>query len=429
MNILVIGSGGREHALAWKIAQSPLVTRLICAPGNAGMAEVAACVPLDPSDHDAVVALARAEDAGLVVIGPEQPLIEGLADRLEAEGFLTFGPSKVAAQLEGSKAFTKELCRKMEISTAAYEQFSDAEAAKDYLRTQKMPIVIKADGIAAGKGVIIAETLDEAKAAVDEMFGGKFGEAGASIVIEEFMEGEEASFFALTDGAGILPLATAQDHKRVGEGDVGPNTGGMGAYSPAPVMTEEMIAATMTRIIEPTVRGLADAGIPYRGVLYAGLMITDEGPKLIEYNARFGDPETQVMMPRLTSDLVPVLLEIAKGELSATALDWTDDAAVTVVMASNGYPGSYEKGTVIEGVKEATDQTGAVVFHAGTGTKDGKLVATGGRVLNVTARGASVTEAIETAYQAVDHINWPGGFCRRDIGWRALEREAAPSLD
>jgi phosphoribosylamine--glycine ligase len=429
MNILVIGSGGREHALAWKIAQSPLVTRLICAPGNAGMAEVAECVALDASDHDAVVALCRSEDIGLVVVGPEQPLIEGIVDRLEAEHILAFGPRKDAAQLEGSKGFTKALCDRMDIPTAAYGHFTDAASAKTYLRTKTMPIVIKADGLAAGKGVIIAESLAEAEAAVDDMFGGAFGAAGAEVVIEEFMEGEEASLFALTDGTNILPLVTAQDHKRVGEGDVGPNTGGMGAYSPAPVMTPDLVEATMTRIIEPTVRGLAESGTPYRGVLYAGLMITSEGPKLVEYNARFGDPETQVLMPRLKSDLVPVLLEIAKGALATTVLDWTDDAAVTVVMASNGYPGSYEKGTVIEGVEAAAKDTGAVIFHAGTAMKDDKLVATGGRVLNVTALGASVTAAAQTAYKAVDLIKWPGGFCRRDIGWRALEREAASSLD
>ena len=429
MNILLIGSGGREHALAWKIAQSPLTSRLICAPGNAGMAEVATCVPLDASDQDAVIALCRAENIDFVVVGPEQPLIEGIVDRLEAEGVLTFGPRKDAAQLEGSKSFTKALCDRMNIPTAAYGKFEDAGAAKDYLRTQTMPIVIKADGLAAGKGVIIAETLAEAEAAVDDMFGGSFGAAGAEVVIEEFMVGEEASLFALTDGTNFLPLVTAQDHKRVGDGDVGPNTGGMGAYSPAPVMTPEMVDATLTRIIEPTVRGLATGGTPYRGVLYAGLMITAEGPKLIEYNARFGDPETQVLMPRLQSDLLPVLMEVAKGKLTTKALDWTEDAAVTVVMASNGYPGSYDKGTVIEGVKEAAEETGAVIFHAGTAMKDGKLVATGGRVLNVTALGGSVTEAVATAYKAVDLINWPGGFCRRDIGWRALEREAARSLD
>jgi len=429
MNILVIGSGGREHALAWKIAQSTLLTRLICAPGNAGMAEVAMCLPLDPSDHDAVMALVRREEINLVVVGPEQPLIEGIVDRLEAEGVLAFGPRRDAAQLEGSKNFTKALCDRMGIPTAAYGHFTDAGKAKDYLRTQSIPIVIKADGLAAGKGVVIAENLDQADKAIDDMLGGQFGAAGAEVVIEEFMEGEEASFFAMTDGKNILPLDTSQDHKRVGEGDVGPNTGGMGAYSPAPVMTPDLIKATMTRIIEPTVRGLAEGGTPYRGVLYAGLMITDEGPKLIEYNARFGDPETQVLMPRMTSDLVPVLLEIAKGMLTTKAFKWTDKAAVTVVMASNGYPGSYDKGTVIEGVEKAAAETGALVLHAGTARKDGKLTATGGRVLNVTALGTSVTEAVVTAYKAVDLINWPGGFCRRDIGWRALEREAAQSLD
>jgi len=429
MNILVIGSGGREHALAWKIAQSSHVDRLICAPGNAGMAEVAECMPLDASDHDAVVSLCRAEKIGLVVVGPEQPLIEGIVDQLEAEGIPAFGPTKAAAQLEGSKSFTKALCDRMNIPTAAYGHFTEADAAKDYLRAQKMPIVIKADGLAAGKGVVIAETLADAEVAIDEMLGGKFGDAGAEVVIEEFMVGEEASFFVLTDGQQILPLVTAQDHKRVGEGDVGPNTGGMGAYSPAPVMTRELIIETMTRIIVPTVQGLNELGTPYRGVLYAGLMITDEGPKLVEYNARFGDPETQVLMPRLASDIVPILHEIAQGALATNALRWSNKTAVTVVMASNGYPGSYEKGSVIEGVEEAAKETGAVIFHAGTARKGGKLIATGGRVLNVTALGASVTEAVHKAYEAVDLINWPGGFCRRDIGWHALEREAATSLD
>jgi len=423
MNILIIGSGGREHALAWKIAQSPMTDRLICAPGNAGMAQVADCLPLDASDHDAVVAMVRAEAVDFVVVGPEQPLIEGLVDRLESEGILTFGPDQKAAQLEGSKGFTKKLCDDFDIPTAAYGRFTTPAPAKDYLRTQSIPIVIKADGIAAGKGVIIATTLDEAIAAVDEMFEGRFGDAGHEVVIEEFMEGEEASFFALTDGVNILPLATAQDHKRVGDGDTGPNTGGMGAYSPAPVMTEALIDETIKRIIEPTVRGMAQQGTPYKGVLYAGLMITTEGPKLIEYNARFGDPECQVLMPRMKSDLVPILVDIAKGDLSASALDWTDKAAITVVMAANGYPGSYDKGSEIKGAETACDK-GGVIFHAGTKMEGDKLTATGGRVLNVTALGATVTEAQKSAYAAIDRIDWPGGFCRKDIGWRALEREA-----
>ncbi len=428
MNILIIGSGGREHALAWKIAQSPQCDRLICAPGNAGMAQVADCFPLDASDHDAVVAMVRAEAVDFVVVGPEQPLVEGLVDRLDAEGILAFGPSQKAAQLEGSKGFTKALCDKCDIPTAAYGRFTGPDAAKKYLRTQSTPIVIKADGLAAGKGVIIAMNPDEAEAAIDEMFDGRFGDAGQEVVIEEFMEGEEASFFALTDGKAILPLVTSQDHKRVGEGDVGPNTGGMGAYSPAPVMSDALIAATMERIIEPTVRGMADQGTPFKGVLYAGLMITDEGPKLIEYNARFGDPETQVLMPRMKSDLLPILVDIARGDLTTTSLEWSDDVALTVVMAANGYPSSYDKGTVIEAIK-AAEATGAVVFHAGTKMDGENLTAVGGRVLNVTALGGSVTEAQRRAYTAVDAINWPGGFCRRDIGWRALEREAKSSVD
>ncbi len=428
MNVLLIGSGGREHALAWKIKQSPLVDRLICAPGNAGMAQIAVCTPLNASDHDAVLALVRAEDIDFVVIGPEQPLIEGIVDRLEAEGILAFGPSQQAAQLEGSKSFTKELCTANNIPTAAYARFTDAAKAKAYLATQAIPIVIKADGLAAGKGVVIAESLNQAEGAVDEMFAGRFGAAGAAIVIEEFMTGEEASFFALTDGDLILPLVTSQDHKRVGDGDTGPNTGGMGAYSPAPVMTPALIAQTMAEIIEPTVSGLAKIGCPYKGVLYAGLMITNEGPKLIEYNARFGDPETQVLMPRLQSDLVPVLLDIAKGALTTSALQWKPEAAMTVVMAANGYPGSYDKGSEIKGV-QAAESGGAIVFHAGTTMDGGKLVANGGRVLNVTALGSTISAAQRSAYEAVDAIDWPGGFCRRDIGWRALEREPASTAD
>ncbi len=428
MNVLVIGSGGREHALAWKIKQSPLVARLICAPGNAGMAEVADCAALDPGDHDAVVALCRAEKIDFVVVGPEQPLIEGLVDRLEAEGILTFGPRQDAAQLEGSKNFTKELCARMDIPTAAYKHFTDAGHAKAYLRAQEVPIVIKADGLAAGKGVVIAETLADAEAAIDDMFGGAFGTAGAEVVIEEFMEGEEASFFALTDGKNILPLVTSQDHKRAGDGDVGPNTGGMGAYSPAPVMTPELIEATMTRIIEPTVRGLTDAGITFQGVLYAGLMMTDQGPKLIEYNARFGDPETQVLMPRMESDLLPILIEVAKGNLKTKAVNWSRDAALSVVMATNGYPGPYDKGSEIKGVDKA-NASGAVVFHAGTKSDGGRLLANGGRVLNVTAMGSTIGEAQRRAYAAIDLIDWPGGFCRRDIGWRALERERTSAAD
>jgi len=425
MNILVIGSGGREHALCWKIAQSPLVDTLYCAPGNGGIADVAACVPLDAKDFDAVISFCREMAIDFVVVGPEDPLVAGLVDALTEADILAFGPTAGAAQLEGSKGFTKDVCAKYDIPTAAYGRFKSAADAKAYVEKQGAPIVVKADGLAAGKGVILAQTVEEAFAAIDNIFGGAFGDAGAEVVVEEFLTGEEASFFVLCDGQNTLALATAQDHKAVGEGDTGPNTGGMGAYSPAPVMTDDICDRVMNEIINPTVKAMADMGHPFRGVFFAGLMITADGPKLIEYNVRFGDPECQVLMSRMKSDFVPLLLASAKGELDDCTVEWRDDVALTVVMATRGYPGSYQKGDEISGIKAAERKTGATVFHAGTKLEEGILVANGGRVLNVTALGATVTEAQKTAYAAVDTVNWPGGFCRRDIGWRAVEREKA----
>ena len=423
MNVLLIGSGGREHALAWALTASPLLTRLYCAPGNAGIAEVAECVAIGVDDHPGIIAFAKANAIEFVVVGPEQPLVAGLADDLATAGIKVFGPSRAAAQLEGSKGFTKDLCRDFAIPTGTYGRFTDAAAARAYLATQKLPIVIKADGLAAGKGVVIAESWDAAKAAVDACFEGIFGAAGAEIVIEEFLEGEEVSFFALCDGEHVLPLATAQDHKRVGDGDTGPNTGGMGAYSPAPVMTPEMTRRTMDEIIRPTVTGMRQRGTPFKGVLFLGVMITTDGPKLYEYNARFGDPETQVLMMRLRSDLLAALLATADGVLNTFDLRWSDDAALTVVMAANGYPGDYAKGTEIRGLEAAGAVNGVEIFHAGTVRRDGRLLATGGRVLNVSARGRTVAEAQARAYAAIDLIDWPDGFCRRDIGWRAIARE------
>ena len=423
MNILLLGSGGREHALAWKIAASPLTTKLWCAPGNAGIAQEAECVALDISDHAAVVAFCKANKADFVVVGPEAPLVAGIVDDLEAAGFKTFGPRKDAARLEGSKGFTKDLCRAHNIPTGAYERFTAPEPAKAYARKQKAPIVIKADGLAAGKGVIIAETIAEAEAAIDMMFGGGLGTPAWEIVIEECLVGEEASFFALCDGETAIQLASAQDHKRVGDGDKGPNTGGMGAYSPAPIMTEQMNRRVMDEIIHPTVRALKHAGAPYKGVLFAGLMITKDGPKLIEYNVRFGDPECQVLMLRLMSDLVPALLAARDGQLKNFDLRWYPDAALTVVMAAKGYPGNYDKGSVIEGLDAAAQVDGVEIFHAGTKADGNRILANGGRVLNVCARGKNVREAQRRAYAAVDLIRWPDGFCRRDIGWRAIERE------
>ncbi|HXO68088.1 MAG TPA: phosphoribosylamine--glycine ligase [Bradyrhizobium sp.] len=423
MNILLIGSGGREHALAWKIAASPLVTKLWCAPGNAGIAREAECVALDITDHAAVVDFCRTNAVDFVVVGPDAPIAAGIVDDLDAAGFKAFGPTRAAGQLESSKNFTKALCRANNIPTAAYRHFADAEAAKTYIRAQGAPIVVKADGLAAGKGVVVAMTEMEALAAVDTMFGGSFGAAGAEVVIEEFMLGEEASFFALCDGEHALALATAQDHKRAFDGDTCPNTGGMGAYSPAPVLTDAICARIMDEMIMPTLRALKAMGAPYKGVIYAGVMVTEQGPKLVEYNARFGDPETQVLMLRMMSDIVPALLACADGQLKNFSLRWYDDAALTVIMATRGYPGDYGKGSVIEGLDEAAKVEGVEIFHAGTVAKDGKILANGGRVLNICAMGKTVAEAQRRAYEAVDRINWPEGFCRRDIGWQAVKRE------
>jgi phosphoribosylamine---glycine ligase len=424
MNILLLGSGGREHALAWKIAGSPLVQRLYCAPGNAGIAVEAEIVALDITDHADVAAFCHAHAIDFVVVGPEGPLVAGIVDDLEAAGIKAFGPTRTAARLEGSKGFTKDLCRDHGIPTAAYERFTAAAPAKAYARAHGAPLVVKADGLAAGKGVVVAATLAEAEAAIDMMFAGGLGAAGAEVVIEEFLTGEEASFFALCDGETAIPLATAQDHKRAFDGDEGPNTGGMGAYSPAPVMTPELIRRTMDEIVLPTVAAMHALGAPFKGILFAGLMITAEGPKLIEYNVRFGDPECQVMMLRLMSDLVPAMMAARDGVLKSFDLRWYPQAALTVVLAAGGYPGSYARGSVIGHLEAAADVEGVEIFHAGTRrAEDGAIVANGGRVLNVCALGASVGEAKARAYAAVDRIAWPEGFCRRDIGFRAIKRE------
>jgi phosphoribosylamine--glycine ligase len=423
MNILLLGSGGREHALAWKMAASPLTDRLYCAPGNAGIAREAECVALDVADHAAVIAFCRANAIDFVVVGPEAPLCAGIVDDLEGAGIKVFGPSRAAARLEGSKGFTKDLCRSNGIPTAAYERFSSADPAKTYVRSRGAPIVVKADGLAAGKGVVVAQTVAEAEAAIDMMFGGGLGDAGVETVVEEFLDGEEASFFALCDGETAIPLTTAQDHKRAYDGDHGPNTGGMGAYSPAPNIDTAMSARVMTEIIAPTMRAMKAMGAPYKGVLYAGLMITREGPKLIEYNARFGDPETQVLMLRLMSDLVPALLASRDGMLKNFDLRWYVEPALTVVMAAKGYPGTYARGTVIEGLDDAGAVEGVEIFHAGTKAENGQILANGGRVLNVSAIGKTVGEAQKRAYEAVSRVRWPQGFCRHDIGWRAVERE------
>ena len=420
MHILVIGSGGREHALVWKIAASPLVERLYCAPGNAGIARDCEVVGLDPADHAAVLAFCRAQRIDLVVVGPEAPMAAGIVDDLTAAGIKAFGASRAAAQLETSKGFTKDLCRKHGIPTAAYERFDAAAPALAYVRANGAPIVVKADGLAAGKGVVVAQTLAEAEAAIHMMFGGGLGAAGAEVVIEEYLEGEEASFFALCDGETAIPLVSAQDHKRAFDGDRGPNTGGMGAYSPVAAMTAELERRAMDEFVLPTMRAMKAMGIPYKGVLYLGLMLTGSGPKLIEYNVRFGDPECQVLMLRLMSDLVPALLAAADGQLKNFDLRWFPETALTVVMAAKGYPGSYAKGSVIEGLDAAAQVEGVEIFHAATAERDGLMVANGGRVLNVCALGKSVAEAQARAYAAVDRIRWPDGFCRRDIGWRAV---------
>jgi phosphoribosylamine--glycine ligase len=423
MHILLIGSGGREHALAWKIAASPLVTKLWCAPGNAGIAREAECVALDVTNHAAVIAFCKTNAVDLVVVGPETPLAAGIVDDLAAAGIKAFGPGKLAAQLEGSKGFTKDLCAEFGIPTAAYRRFANAADATSYVRAKGAPIVVKADGLAAGKGVVVAKTLDEAEAAVAMMFAGSFGAAGAEVVIEECLEGREISFFALCDGETALPLASAQDHKRVFDNDQGPNTGGMGAYSPTPFVTEAVHDQIMSRIILPTVAGMKARGIPFRGVLYAGVMLTAQGPKLFEYNVRFGDPECQVLMLRLMSDLVPAMLAACDGQLKNFDLRWYGDSAITVVMAAKGYPGEVQKGTRIDGLDEAVKIDGVEIFHAGTVAKDGAILANGGRVLNVSALGKTITEAQARAYRAVAQIKWPDGFCRHDIARQAVEHE------
>jgi phosphoribosylamine--glycine ligase len=422
MRVLLIGSGGREHALAWAIAKSPLLTKLFVAPGNGGTSEIAENVVIDITDHAAVIAFCRLMAVDFVVIGPDAPVVAGLGDDVRAAGIKCFGPSKAAGQLEGSKAFTKALCDEMNIPTAAYGRFDAEGPALDYVRQQGAPIVVKADGLALGKGVTVAMTLEEAEQAISACFSGAFGEAGAEVVIEEFLEGEEVSLFVLCDGANTLVLASAQDHKRAFDGDKGPNTGGMGAYSPAPALTDALLTQTMQEIIAPTVRGLAARGTPYQGVLFAGLMLTANGPKLIEYNARFGDPETQVLVMRLQSDLLDLLEATATGRLEGKTVSWRDDFALTVVMAAKGYPGSYPKRTEIKGADEL-DGLNVKVFHAGTVREGKKLLAVGGRVLNVTALGSTAAEAQARAYTAVDRIDWPEGFCRRDIGWREIARE------
>jgi phosphoribosylamine--glycine ligase len=422
MIILLLGSGGREHALAWKMAQSPRLTKLFAAPGNPGIAEHAECIDLDPTHIESVVAFARDENVGLVVIGPEAPLVAGLADRLREDGVLTFGPDRAAAQLEGSKGFTKDLCARENIPTAGYGRFTDLAAAQGALDRFGLPVVIKADGLAAGKGVVIAQNRAEADAALVDMFGGGFGSAGAEVVIEQFLTGEEASFFALTDGTTVVPFGSAQDHKRVGDDDTGPNTGGMGAYSPATILTPALEAQVMAEIVEPTIRAMAAAGMPYSGVLSAGLMLTPTGPQLIEYNARFGDPECQVLMMRLQDDLIDVLLAVAEGRLAEIARPrLAPQTALTVVMAARGYPGTPEKGGAINGIA-AAEHEGAKIFHAGTAQTASGLVANGGRVLNVSAMAPTIGEARQIAYDAVDRLDFASGFCRRDIGWREMAR-------
>ncbi|WP_374302703.1 phosphoribosylamine--glycine ligase [Paracoccus sp. (in: a-proteobacteria)] len=418
MNILILGGGGREHALAWAIRQNPKCDRLIVAPGNAGIANVAECADLDILSRADVLEFAQENAIDFVVIGPEAPLAAGVSDALRDAGFLVFGPSQAAAQLEASKAFTKEICDACGAPTAAWARFTDAASARDYVTAQGAPIVVKVDGLAAGKGVTVAETVAQAHEAIDAIFGGEFGEM--SVVIEEFMAGEEASFFILCDGTDCLPIGTAQDHKRVGDGDTGPNTGGMGAYSPAPILTEALQDQVMARIVRPTVAEMAARGMPFQGVLYAGLMIDNGRARLVEYNVRFGDPECQVLMMRLGGQVLDLLLACAEERLADMSVNWADDHALTVVMASKGYPGSYRKGTPISGLEGLSETSFAMTFHAGTATGNGHVIATGGRVLACTGRGATLAEAHQRAYAQVDAIDWPEGFCRRDIGWRAL---------
>ena len=420
MNILILGGGGREHSLAWAVMQNPKCDRLIVAPGNAGIAEIAECATLDIEDGGAVTEFAVANSIDFVIIGPEAPLAAGLADWLRDAGILCFGPSQAAAKLEASKRFTKEICDACGAPTAAWSRFGDAGAAKDYVRARGAPIVVKADGLAAGKGVIVAMDEAQALAGIDEIFGGAFGAAGAEVVIEEFMDGEEASFFVLCDGENVLPIGTAQDHKRVGEDDTGPNTGGMGAYSPAPVMDAAVEARALAEIVQPCVAEMARRGTPFQGVLYAGLMIKDGAPRLVEYNVRFGDPECQVLMMRLGAQALDLMLACAEGRLAEARVNWADDHALCVVMAAKGYPGAYQKGSVIDGLEACTENSSHMVFHAGTAENDGHVVASGGRVLNVTARGDTLAGARERAYALLGQIDWPEGFYRRDIGWRAL---------
>lgn len=420
MNILILGSGGREHSLAWAIKQNPKCDRLIVAPGNAGIAEIAECANINILDGGSVATFAEENAVDFVIIGPEAPLALGVADRLRAAGLLVFGPSKDAALLEASKSFTKAVCDAANAPTAAYAHFRDADAARDYIRAQGAPIVVKADGLAAGKGVIVAMSEDEALAAIDDMFDGSFGDAGAEVVIEEFMDGEEASFFVLCDGKTILPVGTAQDHKRAYDGDTGPNTGGMGAYSPAPIMTDEITQKAMDEIIRPTMDEMAKRGTPFQGVLFCGLMIQNGQPRLVEYNVRFGDPECQCLMMRLGGQILDLLQACAEERLHEVKVNWADDHALAIVMAAKGYPGAYQKGTVIGGLDGIPEDSFHMVFHAGTTENEGKITATGGRVLNVTARGATLSEAHEKAYAMAQNIDWKDGFYRSDIGWRAL---------
>ena len=421
MNILILGSGGREHALAWAVKQNPKCDRLIVAPGNAGIAMLAEVASFDILDGGAVVTFCEENAIDFVIVGPEAPLAAGVADACRAAGLLTFGPSAAAARLEASKAFTKEICDACGAPTAGYARFTEAAPAKAHIRTKGAPIVVKADGLAAGKGVIVAMTETEALEAVDDMFGGEFGAAGAEVVIEEFMTGEEASFFVLTDGVNALPVGTAQDHKRVGDGDTGPNTGGMGAYSPAPILSQAIQDQVMETTILPTIREMARRGTPYQGVLFAGLMIEDSRARLVEYNARFGDPETQVLMMRLGAQTLDLLLACAEGRLDRAQVNWAEDHALTVVMAAKGYPGAYEKGSVINGLDRMPEDSRHMVFHAGTAEREGRILANGGRVLNITARGDTLLDARNRAYAMIDHLRWPEGFCRSDIGWRALQ--------
>ncbi|WP_208541141.1 MULTISPECIES: phosphoribosylamine--glycine ligase [Bartonella] len=423
MNVLLIGSGGREHALAWKIAESPLLTKLYCAPGNPATIELGENIDLNINDHSLVINFCKEHSIDLVIVGPEGPLVEGITDSLNAAGICVFGPTQKAAQLEGSKSFTKDLCYRNNIPTSIYQCFNNASQAKSYIRQQGVPIVIKADGLAAGKGVVVAMTMQEAFDAVDACFEGTFNDAKKKIVVEAFLEGEEASFFCLCDGTTAIPFGSAQDHKRVGDGDTGANTGGMGAYSPAPIMTEEMVNRTLKEIVEPALRDMAAMGAPFKGILFTGLMITQKGPELIEFNVRFGDPECQVLMMRLKDDILPLLLAAAQGNLKNKHIQWSEKTALTVVMAAKGYPNAPQKGSIIRNVDKVNALPDVKVFQAGTALHNGELIANGGRVLNITATGETVAHAQKRAYEAVDCIDWPQGFVRRDIGWRAIAQK------